>query len=208
MKNFTNKEIKLLHSLKTPAKIQDFINSIPINFENDGETCRSPLETLRAGKAHCIEGAFLAAYILSLHGHKPLLLDLKVANSNDNDFDHVVTLFKHNGCWGAISKTNHSVLRYREPIYKTVRELALSYFHEYITDDGKKNLRSYSKPFDISKFDTRNWATDPDNLWYIALALDASPHEQILNSQMIRNLRKADKIEIEAGKITEWKKKK
>lgn len=204
MREFTEAETAVFKRLRTPAQIQDYIDATRINFEPDGDTCRSPLAVVRTGRAHCIEGALLAAYILSLHGYPPLLLDLK---SSRQDFDHVVALFKKNECWGAISKTNHAVLRYREPVYKSVRELAMSYFHEYFTDEGEKTLQSFSKPFNLRKFDKKHWQTDDDNLWYIAEALDASPHEPIAPKNILKNLRKADKVEIVAGKITEWKKK-
>src|ERR1700733_9427348 len=130
---------KTLKKLSTPAKIQDFLNSLPFNFEKKGETCRSPKASIEADTAHCFEGALIAAAALSLRGQKPLLLDLKASGK---DMDHVVALFKRDGKWGAISKTNHAVLRYREPVYASVRELAMSYFHEYFLPSGVKTLRS------------------------------------------------------------------
>src|SRR3989344_6349937 len=114
------KEFKIFKKLNSPSKIQDFLNEIPINFEKKGETCKSPLVVLKSNNAHCIEGAMLASAALWYHGEKPLLLDLKTSN---DDEDHVVALFKANNRWGAISKTNHAVLRYRDPIYLSVREL-------------------------------------------------------------------------------------
>ena len=195
-------------------------------------------EVLRAGKAHCMEGALLAAAILEFHGHKPLLLDLR---STSEDLDHVVALFKQNGYWGAISKTNHVVLRYREPIYGSVRELAMSYFHEYFLDNGKKTLREYSVPVDLGKFDsyrlnynhlhllqdfggqavrlrrppllekegrgTHDWRVTDEDLVDLPEYLDKSKHFKILSPTHIKNLRKADKIEIKAGKLVEWKNK-
>ena len=131
---------------------------------------------------------------------KPLILDLR---SNSRDFDHVVALFKKNGYWGAISKTNHAVLRYREPVYRTVRELALSYFHEYFDDQGRKNLREYSEPFDLNNY-KGNWIDNKEYLWDLELKLDNSRHYSILNKKQIASLRKADQVEIKAGKITEW----
>lgn len=163
----------------------------------------SPARALEAGKAHCFEGALIAALALEMHGHKPLLLDLKT--TEDRDVDHVVALFKQDGYWGAISKTNHAVLRYREPIYKTIRELALSYFHEYFLNNGEKTLRSYSKPFDLSKVKI-DWRESKENLFKLVEILDKSPHTQILNKKQIKNLRKADKIEIQAGKIVDYRK--
>jgi hypothetical protein len=200
MWRLTPLEEKIFKRLSTPAKIQDFLNKLPINQERSGDTCSSPRTTLIRKTAHCIEGAYLAAAILWFHGHTPLILDLK---SSKKDFDHVVALFKKNGKWGAISKTNHAVLRFREPIYHTVRELALSYFHEYFTDDGIKTLRSFSKPFNLKKFGT-SWITIEEDLWDIGAALDDSAHIEILTHQEARALRKADKIELAAGLIKEY----
>lgn len=194
--------------LKTPAKIQDFINTIPFNFEKQGVTLYSPSHVLKHKKAHCIEGALLAAQLLSKIGYPPLIMDLRVAKNEDRDFDHVVCVFKERGFWGAISKTNHTVLRYREPVYKTIRELAMSYFHEYfLNTTGEKTLRSYSLPLNLNKFNKKNWQTSDDNLWYIANALNKVEHFPILNSTQIKKLRKADAIERKAGTIIEWKKK-
>ena len=176
----------------TPAKIQDFVNSLQFNFEKKGETHRSVEEALRAGEAHCFEGALIAAAALQRQGQRPLLLDLKATRP---DFDHVVTLFKANGKWGAISKTNHATLRYREPVYASVRELAMSYFNEYFLENGVKTMRSFStKPFDLSKFG-KTWLTGTKNLAYIAHALDRAPHTAILTPAQAKKLRKVDKIE-------------
>ena len=196
-----HKEYQLLKSLNTPAKIQDFLNTLPFNFEKKGETHNSVKFTLKAGKAHCFEGALVAAAALWINGQKPLLLDLKTVRP---DFDHVVALFQEGKCWGAISKANHPVLRYREPIYESVRELAMSYFHEYFLSNGRKTLRSFSKPFDISKYGTA-WLTTKENLADLAHALDHSPHTRILSPKQIRNLRKAEAIEIQAGNIVQFK---
>lgn len=199
---FNETEIKVLNKLNTPQKIQDYLNKLPINFEEDGGTARSPRQVLKLRKAHCIEGALLAAVALWYHGQKPLLLDLVTTK---NDDDHVVALFKQNGCWGAISKTNHAVLRYREPIYKTVRELAMSYFHEYFKDTGQKTLRKFSRPYDLSKIKNKDWLTSGEDLWEINNALDDSFHYDILTPKQIKNLRPAEKIEVEAGKLVEWR---
>lgn len=153
MFSFTKKEIALMKSLNTPAKVQDFLNGLKFNFEEKGETLKSPIQTLRVGKAHCFEGALLGAYLLSLKGQKPLILHLKTTK---DDFDHVIALFQQNGLWGALSKTNHAVLRYREPIYKNIHELVMSYFHEYFLDNGKKTLRQYSRPLNLNIFPARS----------------------------------------------------
>jgi hypothetical protein len=201
MNGFSTEELNVLSTLKTPAKIQDFLNSFPMNFEPNGETCMSPRRVLRERKAHCMEGAMFAAAALRLIGYKPLLMDLQ---SFPKDHDHVVAVFQENGYWGAISKTNHGVLRYREPVYKTVRELAMSYFHEYFLNDGRKTLRAYSAPFDLSKYDKDGWMTDEEDMWYIPIALDESKHFPILTRSQIGKLRKADPIEIDMGKLIQW----
>lgn len=195
---FGEDELKILKKLNTPKKVQDFLDSLPINF--DDETYMSPRRVLREHKAHCVEGAIFAAAVLWLHGQKPLLLDLEASKS---DLDHVVALFRSDGHWGAISKTNHAVLRYREPVYKNVRELAMSYFHEYFLDDGRKTLRSFSIPFNLANLG-KNWVTAEEELWYIGEALDQLPHHQILTRSKITSLRPADPLEIRAGKLKDW----
>jgi hypothetical protein len=206
MSGFTKKEILLLQKLNTPAKVQDFLNAIHFNFEREKgpkkETLKSPLFTLRARNAHCFEGALLGAYLLSLNGFTPYLMHLQAVAE---DYDHVIVPFKIGGFWGALSKTNHAVLRYREPIYKNIRELALSYFHEYFLNNGAKTLRRYSDLFDLNTVD-KSWITLEKDLWHIDKALDKIKHHDIVPKNHLKKLRKADKIEIKAGKIVEWKK--
>lgn len=195
-----HKSWRLLKRLNSPQKIQSFLNNLPFNAEKGGETHNSVKRTLESSQAHCFEGALLAAAALWIQGEKPLLLDLKTVRP---DFDHVVALFKVGRCYGAISKTNHSVLRYRDPIYRSVRELAMSFFHEYFLNDGKKTLRKYSKPFDLRKYGTE-WLTTDNNLAWLAHELDQSKHFDILTSAQIKNLRKAEPIEIKASDIREY----
>ncbi|MGB4833768.1 MAG: hypothetical protein WBP40_01925 [Candidatus Moraniibacteriota bacterium] len=198
-----NKEAAFFRQLSTPAKIQDYLDTLPFNFEKAGPTFYSPRVILREDKAHCIEAACLAALALWYHGAEPLILDLR---SLRYDFDHVVTLFRRNGYWGALSKTNHGVLRYRDPIYRTVRELALSYFHEYyLTTTGRKTLREYSRPFNLKRFGTE-WVTSEDSLIDIAEALDLSRHYRLVPSMNERSLRVASEIEKKIGSVPEWRK--
>ncbi|MDD2785789.1 MAG: hypothetical protein PHS79_02730 [Patescibacteria group bacterium] len=202
MFDLTKSELHLLRRLNSPSKVQDYLDSIPINNEPEGDTCISPRRVIREKRAHCIEGAMLAALAFRLHGQQPIVLDL---TSNSHDFDHVVALYKRHDCWGAVSKTNHSVLRYREPVYQTLRELVLSYFHEYFNDDGNKTLRSYSRPVDLSRFDKLGWMTNEDDNWFVAEYLADVSHIQLLTRSQIATLRKAHPMEIKAGKILEWK---
>ncbi|MDP3992268.1 MAG: hypothetical protein Q8P79_02040 [Nanoarchaeota archaeon] len=204
MLGLNKEEMKILKSLNTPGKIQDFLNGIPINFEEKGDTCMSPRLVLRNWKAHCIEGAMIAAACLRLNGEKPLVVDMEATKK---DFDHVICVFKRGSRWGAIGKTNHAVLRYREPVYKSIRELIMSFFHEYFDDDGKKNLRSYSLPVDLSRFDHLNWMASEEDVWYIPDYLAKVRHFPILTRSQISGLRKADKVELDAGDVVEWKNK-
>lgn len=199
--NLSPEERELFKKLSTPEKIQNFLDTLPQNYEKDRETCRSPRTALREKKAHCIEGAFIAAVALWIHGERPLLLDFKTLSIDE---DHVVALYKKNGYWGAISKTNHPILRYRDPIYKTVRELALSYFHEYFMfQDGRKTLRSYSRPYSLKRFGTE-WITSEEDLWHIAQDLDESPHAKIVPKGHERYIRRASNLEQRALDSVEW----
>lgn len=200
---FSKGELKILKKFRTPSKMQDFLNSLKINFEEKGDTCMSPRKVLRKGTAHCVEGAILGAAMLRVHGHKPLVIDLE---ANDDDWDHVIAVFKKNGHWGAMTKTNHAVLRYREPVYRNIRELAMSFFHEYfLNSNGKKTLRRYSLPVDLSRFDKHKWMISEDDLWFIPEHLAKVKHFDILSKSQIGSLRKADPVEIEAGKMVEEK---
>lgn len=193
-------ELKQLQKLRSPQRVQDFLDAIAINHERDAETCSSPVVTLRRGTAHCLEGALVAALALWMNGHRPLLMDLKTTR---NDVDHIVALFKAGRFWGGITKTNHAVLRYREPIYRDPRELAVSYFHEYSLPDGRKTLRSYSMPFDLRRY-PGNWVASEEPLWDLERAIDDSRHIKLVNRKQIARLRRADDIELRAGEITEW----
>ena len=161
----------------------------------------SPRRVLRKKRAHCIEAALFAAAVLWFHKQPPLLLDLQTVKE---DFDHVTCLFKQGKYWGALSKSNHNILRYREPVYLSVRELAMSYFHEYYLGNGKKSLRAYSAPFDLSRLGS-GWITDEDDLWDVAYKLDKAKHYKILSASQINKLRPASKIEIQTMLVEECK---
>lgn len=193
-------QIAQLRRLNSPALIQDFVTSIPANFEVGGETCLPVAEVLRQRRAHCIEGAFVAAAALWLQGRPPLVLDLK---ARDGDTDHVVTLFQENGLWGAISKSNHVWLRWRDPVYRSMRELALSYFHEYLRGD-EKTLWSYSRPFDLRECPLEQWVSGNESCWDIAWKLDGIRHYQLFPKKQIRHLRRRDKTEQKGHQIVQF----
>lgn len=201
-KILTPQERKLFQKLSTPQKVQDYIDGLSVNFELKGETYMSPRRSIEAKKAHCFEAALLAAAAFAFHGQRPLLMDLRTIAPYE---DHVVTLFRSQGLWGAISKTNHAILRYRDPVYRTPRELAMSYLHEYIEDDGAKSLREFSAPFDLSRYAPRKWVTATPNVHWLIEALDASPHFPLAPKKVLHNLRKASPIELRMLKLVEEK---
>ncbi len=203
MNGLTREETAVLRALTTPANIQDFLDGIPMNWEKKGETHYSPRTALRERKAHCIEGALIAAAALWLHGEKPLIMDLR---SLRPDVDHVVALYEKNGYWGAISKTNHATIRFRDPVYKTLRELALSYFHEWFENEhGVKTLASYStRPLDLAALGDY-WVTTEKPLWELDALLDRLPHADLVPKGNRRFIRRADPMELKAGRFIEWK---
>lgn len=204
MFDLTKKEAAFLKRLNTPNKIQDYLDSIPFNFEETGETCMSPRKVILAKKAHCIEGALLACAALWYNGKNPLIINLKVAKG---DFDHALALYKENGYWGAISKTNHNVLRFRDPVYKTVRELVMSYFHEYfLISSGKKTLLGFSKPISMKQFG-KDWITKEEDLWDIAEYMYDAPLSPIAPIETMKHLRKAHTLERTSASTPEWQQK-
>ena len=198
----TPDELAIFAKLTSPEKIQTFVSAIPHNFERNGDSCMSVREVLAKRRAHCIEGAIVAALALWVHGERPLLMDLVAGGG---DFDHVVTLFKRNGCWGAISKGNLAYTLYRDPVYRTLRELAMSYFHEYYDLGGKKTLREYSLPFDIRKYKSEDWITGVD-AWRLAEDIGSVRHFPLVTQHQVSSLRGIDEIERKVAKITEFKK--
>ncbi|MEK7642369.1 MAG: hypothetical protein AAB392_01095 [Patescibacteria group bacterium] len=207
-KVLNKRELAIVHRLSTPQKVQDFLDKIPFNFELEGETYFSPRKVLRSKVAHCFEGALLAHLCLTYHGFQSFLLDLKVKKSAYKDQDHTLCIFKQNDFWGAISKTNHSVLRWRDPIYKDYKELAKSYFHEYFLENGEKTLWSFSKPFDVFKILGTSWLVQEDDLDDIAKKLDRYPHLRFVPAKNYKSIRKAGKTEIKGAGVAEWHKKK
>src|SRR5947199_5922100 len=152
----TRREFAILRRLDSPQKIQMFVNAIPINHEIGGETILSVREVLRQRRAHCIEGAFVAACALWIQGEPPLVMYMDCAAT---DHPHVMALFRRGRAWGAISKHNGAQLRFRDPVYRSLRELAMSYFHEYFDKHGRRTLRRYSRPFDMRRIDPALWVT-------------------------------------------------
>ena len=194
-------QFAVLRRLDSPQKIQAFLYRLRQNFERGGDTCRPVGAALRAGSAHCIEGAMLAACALWVHGEPPLLLDMRAVR----DFDHVVALFRRRGCWGAISKTNGIGLRWRDPVYRTLRELAISYFHEYANRRSHKTLREYSLPFDLRRVDPAVWVHGVKNAWSVCEALDDLRHFPLVNLHHMRAVTRRDPFERRVGSMVQYR---
>jgi hypothetical protein len=184
-----------LAGLRTPERIQDFVSGLRWNYQSDGPTALSVVGVLRQNRAHCIEGAFVAASALWLNGYPPLLIDLGAARG---DVDHVMALFRRGGHWGAISKSNSPYLRYRDPIYRTLRELALSFFPQYVKH-RRKTLRTYSVPVDLRRHDPALWVTRDGFCHEMVDVLTGARHFDILPVGMNAGLRPIDEIEARAN---------
>lgn len=191
----TQPERKLLASLTTPAKIQAFLDTLTYSSE---DSYRCPLRVLRDRIGHCFDGASFAAAALRRLGHPPLIIDLL---PNNRDDDHMLALYKRDGCWGAVAKSNFVGLRYREPIFRTLRELVLSYFEQYYNVAGEKTLRSYTVPLNLGAFDKYNWLTDDAAMDRIADRLGEIRQVRLLTPRMIANLSPVDPRSLEAGLI-------
>ncbi len=192
------RELALLRSLRTPGRVQRFLDEdIGYNRELEGDTCRSPRRVLRDRTAQCMEGALFGAAALRVLGYPPLLLDLEAVR----DDDHVLAVFRERGHWGAVAKSNYAGLRFREPVYRTLRELVMSYFEHYYNLRGEKTLRRYSRPVNLRRFDAVGWMTAEEDLWVIPEYLMTIPHTRLLTPEMERRLNPMDRRLFAAGRV-------
>ena len=187
-------EIKFLKTLSNPDRIQAFLDAIDYNPNYE---CRSPRWVMKKRSAHCFEGAVFAAAALQFIGYKPLIVDMRAVN----DDDHVIAVFKEDGFWGAVAKSNFTSLRFREPVYRSLRELIMSYFDFFFNIYGYKSLRSYSLPFDLRHFESRHWATTDEDLEYIGDKIESLHHYPVAGNKMIRKLSKASDSMMKAGML-------
>ena len=190
--DLTPKELRTLRSLNTPAKIQAYLDAMHYKYT---DTAGSPRRVLRERAGHCMEGALLAAAALRVNGHPPLVMDLEAVR----DDDHVVALYQENGLWGGVAKSNYAGLRFRAPVYRSLRELALSYFEHYYNLKGERTLRAYSAAINLSRFDDDNWMTRDDEVWCVAEYLLEARHYPIAPEKTIRRLPRLDKRSFGAG---------
>ncbi len=185
---FTREERAVLRTLRTPGRIQRFLDhDVGYNKEVGGATVRSARRVLRDRIAHCMEGALFAGAALAFHGIEPMLVDLEAVR----DDDHVLTVYRLRGHWGSIAKSNYASLRFREPVYRTVRELVMSYFEHYHNLNGEKSLRQFSRPVKLSRFGTR-WITSEEDVWEVPEHLCTIPHQPVITPQMERHLNLVD----------------
>jgi hypothetical protein len=192
---FTRADLAVFRRLSTPEKIQRYLDELPYDKEPDGPRCRSPRRVLRDRTAHCMEGALMGAAALRMLGHPPLLLDLEAVR----DDDHVLAIFRVRGHWGAVAKSNYSGLRFREPVYRTLRELVMSYFEHYYNLQREKTLRKYSRPVNLERFDPMGWMTAEEDPWEIPEYLCTIAHTAVLPPKLVRRLSPVDDRLFAAG---------
>jgi len=185
LKEFSPAEWRRLRGLKGPHGIQKFLDDMPYHL---ADTAWSPRRVLREQTAHCLEGAIFAAAALRANGFPPLLLDLEA----ERDTDHVVAIFRVNGHWGALAKSNFAGCRYREPVYRSLRELAMSYFNLYFNLRRERTLRTFSLPVNLARFDHLHWMITEKPVWFIVDYLFKVHHHKLLKPAMARRLNRVD----------------
>lgn len=195
MFGLTRDEFAQIRKLSTPERIQAYLDGIEYNLEPNGDTLRSPRRVLRDRTAHCAEGAFLAAAAFRVQGKPPLVVDLEAVR----DDDHVLAVFKERGLWGSVAISKFAGLRFRAPVYLTVRELVMSYFDDYYNWDGERTLRAFSRPISLAQFDRIGWMTAEDDLWEINDHLVRARHTRLLPPVATRELPDLDRRSYEAG---------
>lgn len=191
---FTSKELEGFRRLKDPYGIQRFLYDLPYHHAG---SAWSPRLVLREKTAHCLEGAIFAAAALRVNGFRPLIIDFEATR----DTDHVLAVYQVDGCWGAIAKSNFSGLRYREPVYRSLRELAMSYFEDYFNLLGERTLRRYSAPVNLKRFDRLNWMTTEKPVWFIPDYLTKIDHYPLISRGQINRLHRVDKHSLQAGLV-------
>ncbi|MGE5348223.1 MAG: hypothetical protein ACM3NP_02985 [Actinomycetota bacterium] len=190
--SYKSELLHMLNSIDSPYKIQEFLDSVPYNTT---KRTLSPLLVMKERMAHCMDGGMFAAAALRRLGYPPLIVDL----SAENDDDHIIAVFREGGCWGAVAKSNTTVLRFREPVYRTLRELAMSYFDLYYNLNGQKSLRSYSRTIDLSRFDDLNWETTEEDLEYIGDYTYTVRHYPLITPSQAKKLNNVPKYLYDAG---------
>ncbi len=191
---WSEKNKTVLSKLNSPFLIQEFLDSIAYN---PAPECNSPEKVISKRKAHCFEGALFAAACLRFNGEEPLIVDLRA----ENDDDHVIAVYRRGNYWGAIAKSNFTTLRYREPVYRSLRELAMSYFDFYFNTNGDKSLRSYTRALNLKMYDPRNWEFTDDDLEFIGDKLNEMHHYELLEQGAKEKLKRVPGYMLQAGML-------
>ncbi len=192
-RSLTAGERGILSGLSTPARIQAFLDNTPYSTD---AFYRCPLRVLREGTAHCFDGALFAAAAFRRIGLPPLIIDML---PNDRDDEHLLAVYKIADHWGAVGKSNFVGLRFREPVYRNLRELVMSYFEQFYNRAGEKTLRGYTVPLNLTTFDSLNWMTSDEHLQEIAARIDGIQRRPLLTRSMIARLSRLDERSIESG---------
>ena len=195
MYGLTPAELRLLRSLSTPKKVQRYLDDLTYNLEPRGDTLRSPRRVMRDRTATCAEGAFFAAAAFSVNGRPPLLVDLEA----ERDDDHVLAVYRDRGLWGSVAISKFSGLRFRALVYRTVRELAMSYFEDYFNWGGERTLRAYSRPLSLTRFDRIGWMTAEEDLWPVVEWLAVARHTPLVSPGVAKRLPRLDRRSYRAG---------
>ena len=193
--DFTPRELRTLRALNTPTKVQRYLDELAYNHERGGATCRSPRRVLRDRTAQCAEGALFAAAAFRVNGRTPLIVDLEAVR----DDDHLLAVYRDRGHWGAVGKSKFAGLRYRAPVYRTVRELVLSYFEDYYNYAGERTLRRYSRATSLIRFDRLGWMTSEADLWPVIDHFVGLPHVQLVPPAIAKRLPRKDHRSMAAG---------
>jgi hypothetical protein len=183
---FSRSESRKLRSLKDPYGIQRLLDDMPYHLE---DTAWSPRRVLRENTSHCYEGALFAAAALRMNGYPPLIWDLEA----EHDTDHVIAIYQVDGCWGAVAKSNFTGCRFREPVYRSLRELAMSYFNIYHNMRGERTMRTFSRPVHMKRFDHLEWMTTEKPVWFVAEYLLKIPHTKLLTPAQVKRLHRVDR---------------
>ncbi len=189
---FNKRELRTLSRLDSPARIQAFLADLPYSAD---DFYRSPRRVLKDHEAHCFDGALFGAAALRRLGYPPLVLEMHAKH----DDCHLIALFRRHGCWGAVAKTNFAGLLFREPVYRTLRELVMSYFESFYNVERRKTLRSYTRPLNLAAFDKYHWMRSDERLEAIARRLDEVRAFPVVTPQMVAGLSLVDARSYKAG---------
>jgi hypothetical protein len=196
MYGLTKGETKLLRSLSTPVKVQAYLDRLRYNTEDDGiDTLRSPRRVMRDRTAHCAEGAIFAAAAFRMNRRPPLIVDLEATR----DDDHVLAVYRDRGLWGSVATSKFAGLRFRAPVYRTIRELVMSYFDDYYNWDGERTLRAFSRPISLARFDRIGWMTSEEDVWPLVEHLTTVRHARLVPPSVARGLPVLDRRSYESG---------